>query len=81
MHYMDGGYIVWRYQVKDTVSAWEEDLPSQQFRHDAANGPEVHLHAIVHPVQHDLGSTPVSGGHVACHLRISGTRQSKVQDL
>ena len=36
---------------------------------------------IVHPVEHDLWSPPVAGGHVAGHLIVSGPGQAEVQDL
>lgn len=35
----------------------------------------------MHPVQHDLWGTVPAGGHVAGHLIISVSRQTKVQNL
>ena len=36
---------------------------------------------IVHPVQHDLWSSPVASGYVTSHNLCSGSAQSEVQDL
>ena len=65
----------------DTVCTREQNLPSQQFCHDAPNGPNIHLHSIVHPVEHYLRSPPVSCGDVPSHLLISSSGQTKVKDL
>ena len=59
---------------KDTVSPRKEDLSSEQLRHDTTHRPHVHLLVIVHPVEHDLRSTPVPRCHVAGHLVVRGLR-------
>lgn len=35
----------------------------------------------MHPVEHDLGGPVPPGGHIACHLILSGARQPEVEDL
>ena len=34
---------------------------------------------VVHPVEHDLGSSAVSRGHIACHYLGLGSSQTKIQ--
>ena len=61
--------------MKDVFS----QLPSQ--RHCHSSYYSLTCLVVMHPVEHDLGGPVPPGGHIACHLILSGARQPEVEDL
>lgn len=81
--------IVWRRaeqfgddgELVDVVLAGEERLALKHLGEDAASAPDVHLHIVLLPGEHNLRRSVVSGRNVAGHLRVLDTRKTEVANL
>ena len=73
--------IVWRRaqqlrddgKLVDMVLAGEKGLPLKHLREDAPSAPDIHLHIVLLPGEHDLGGSVVPRGDVASHLGVLNT--------
>lgn len=63
------------------VLSGEKRLSLQHLGKDASCTPDVHLHIVLLPCEHDLRRTVVSGGDVTRHLRVLYTGETEVADL
>lgn len=68
-------------ELVDVVLAGEEGFPFQHLRKDTACAPDVDLHIVLLPCEHDLRRAVVSRRHVSRHLRVLDTREAKVADF
>lgn len=68
-------------ELVDVIFAWEQRLALQHFCEDATSTPDIHLHVVLLPREHDLGRSVVSSGDVASHLRILDTGETEVADF
>lgn len=68
-------------KLVDMVLSREERLSLQHLGEDAACAPNVDLHVILLPGEHDLGGTVISRGNVTSHLRVLNTSQTEIADL
>lgn len=59
----------------------EQWLPFKHLREDAAGAPDIHLHIILLPREHDLWRPVIPCGDVSSHLRVLYTGQAKVANL
>lgn len=63
------------------VLSREEGLSLQHLGEDTACAPDIDLHVILLPGEHDLGGAVISRGHIAGHLRVLDSGQTEVADL
>lgn len=63
------------------VLSREQRLSFQHLREDATRTPDIHLHIVLLPGEHNLGSPVVSCRHVAGHLRVLDASQAEITDL
>jgi len=63
------------------VLSGEQWLALEHFCKDAARAPNVNLHVVFLPSEHNLGRSVVSSGDVSRHLRILYTGETEVADL
>ena len=68
-------------ELVDVVLPGEEGLALQHLRKDAPGTPDVNLHIILLPCEHDLRRSIVSCRDVSRHLRILDSGQAEVADL
>lgn len=81
--------IVWRSsqqlrndgELVHMVLSWEQWLALQHLRKDAPCAPNINLHIVLLPCEHDLGRSVVSSRDVTRHLRVLYTGQTKVANL
>lgn len=59
----------------------EERFSLQHLGEDAACAPDVDLHVVLLPGEHDLGGAVISRGHIAGHLRVLDSGQTEIADL
>jgi hypothetical protein len=82
-------HVIWRStqelgndrELVDMVLSGEQWLSFQHFGEDAARTPDVHLHIVLLPSEHDLGRTVVSCGDISGHLRILNTSKTEIADF
>lgn len=63
------------------VLAGEEGLALEHLGENAASAPDVHLHIVLLPGEHDLGGSVISGRDVAGHLRVLNTCKTEVANF
>ena len=63
------------------ILSWEEGLSLQHFRKDASSAPNINLHIILLPCQHDFGGTVVSCRDIASHLWVLDTGETEIANL
>lgn len=63
------------------VLSGEKRLALQHFGEDAACTPDIHLHIVLLPSEHDLGGSVVTCGDIARHLGILDSRQTEIANL
>ena len=63
------------------VLAGEQRLALEHFRKDTSCTPDVHLHIVFLPCEHDFWGSVVSSGDITGHLRILYTCQTEIADL
>lgn len=68
-------------ELIDVILAREQRLALEHLGKDTPGTPDVNLHVVLLPCEHDLGRSVVSRRDVARHLGILNPRQSKVTDL
>lgn len=68
-------------KLVDMVLSREEWLSLQHLGEDAARAPNVDLHVILLPGEHDLGGTVISCGNVTSHLGVLDTSETEIADL
>ena len=68
-------------ELVDVVLSREERLALEHLSEDAASTPDVHLHIVLLPCEHDLGRSIVSGGDIAGHLRVLDTGEAEIANL
>ena len=81
--------IIWRSTQKfcddgklvDMVLSGEKRLALEHLGEDAACTPDVHLHIVLLPCEHDLRGSVVSGRYVTRHLGILYTGETEVANL
>ena len=84
-----GDNIVWRCsqqlgndrELVDVILSGEEWLALQHFCEDASSTPDVHLHIVLLPGEHNFWCSVVSRRDVAGHLRVLNSRKTEVTDL
>lgn len=81
--------IIWRrsQQVCDDgelvymVLPWEQRLSFKHFCKDTTSTPNIYLHVVLLPGKHDFWCSIITSRHVASHLRILDSGQTKVTDF
>lgn len=68
-------------ELVDVVLAREQRLALQHLCEDTTGAPDIHLHVVLLPCEHDLGSPVVSRRDVSGHLGILDAREAEVADL
>ena len=68
-------------ELVDVIFAGEQRLPFKHLREYAPRAPYINLHVVFLPCKHDLWGTVVSCRHIARHLRVLNTGETKVTDL
>lgn len=63
------------------VLSREERFSIQHLGEDAARAPDIDLHVILLPGEHDLGGAVISRGNITSHLGVLDTRQTEIADL
>lgn len=63
------------------VLSGEERLALQHFGEDTACTPDINLHIVLLPSEHDLGGSVVTCGDITRHLGILNTRQTEIADF
>ena len=63
------------------ILSWEKRLPLQHLCKDTSRTPDVHLHVVFLPREHDLGRSVVSCRDVSSHLCILNAGQTEIADL
>ena len=82
-------HIIWRRakQIRNDrelvhmVLAWEKRLALKHLCKDAACAPDINLHIVLLPREHNLGRAVVSGRDITGHLRVLNTGETKVADF
>ena len=81
--------IIWRRSKKlrddreliDVIFSREQRLALQHLCEDASRAPDVNLHIVLLPSEHDLRRSVVSCGDISGHLGILDTRETEIADL
>jgi hypothetical protein len=81
--------IVWRSaeqlgndrELVDVVLSGEKRLALEHLGENAASTPDIHLHVVLLPREHDLRRSVVSGGDISGHLRVLNTGETEVTNL
>jgi hypothetical protein len=68
-------------ELVDVVLSGEKGLALKHLSEDAAGTPNVNLHIVLLPGEHDLGRAVISRRDVAGHLRILDTGQTEIANL
>jgi len=63
------------------VLSGEQRLALKHLREDAPRTPDIDLHVVLLPREHDLGCSVVSRGNVSGHLGVLYTGETEVADL
>jgi hypothetical protein len=63
------------------VLAREQGLALEHLCENASRTPDVYLHVVLLPCEHNLGRSVVSGGNVSGHLRVLYTGETEVANL
>lgn len=63
------------------VLAGEEWLALEHFGENAARAPDIHLHVVLLPREHNLRRSVVSCRDIACHLWVLYTGKAKIANL
>ena len=63
------------------VLSGEQRLALKHLREDAPRTPDIDLHVVLLPREHDLGCSVVSRGNVSGHLGVLYTGQAEIADL
>lgn len=63
------------------VLSREERLALQHFGEDTACTPDINLHIVLLPGEHNLGGSVVTCGDITRHLGILNSRQTEIADL
>jgi hypothetical protein len=81
--------IIWRCSKKlsddrelvDVILSWEQGLAFQHLCEYASRTPDINLHIVLLPCEHNLGRSVVSRRDIAGHLGILNTRETEITDL
>jgi hypothetical protein len=81
--------IVWRSskqlgddrELVDMVFAGEQRLSIEHFRKNATRAPDVNLHIVLLPREHDFRGTVVARGHITRHLGVLDSRETEIANL
>ena len=68
-------------QKRPTVFPREQRFSLQHLRKNAARTPDINGDVVFLPGQHDFRCSIIPGWHIASHLRILNTGQTKIADL
>lgn len=68
-------------ELVDVIFSWKQRLSFQHLREDTPCTPDINLHVVLLPCEHDLGGSVVARGDISGHLRILNTGQTEVADL
>lgn len=68
-------------KLVDMVLSGEKRLALEHFRKDTSCTPDVYLHVVFLPCEHDLRCTVVTGGNVTGHLGVLYAGQAEIADL
>lgn len=68
-------------ELVDVILPWEKGLPFQHLGENASCTPNVHLHVIFLPGEHDLWCSVIPGRNIAGHLWILYPGEAEVADL
>lgn len=63
------------------VLAGEQRLALEHFCENAASTPDIDLHIVLLPREHDLGCSVVARRDISSHLRILYTREAEIANL
>lgn len=63
------------------ILPWEQRFALQHLGEDAPGTPDVHLHVVLLPREHDLRRTVVPSRDITRHLRVLDPSQAKIADL
>ena len=68
-------------ELVDMVFSGEKRLALEHLRKNTACTPDVYLHVVFLPCEHDLRGTVITGGNVTGHLGVLNTGQTEVANL
>ena len=68
-------------ELVDMVFSGEKRLALEHLRKNTACTPDVYLHVVFLPCEHDLRGTVITGGNVTGHLGVLYTGQAEIADL
>lgn len=68
-------------ELVDVVLSGEQGLSLEHFCKDAPSTPDINLHVVLLPSEHNLGCSVVSGRDITGHLGILDTGKAKVANL
>ena len=68
-------------ELVDVIFSREQWLALQHLREDAARTPDINLHIVLLPCEHNLWRSVVSRGDISGHLGILNTRETEIADL
>jgi hypothetical protein len=68
-------------ELVHVVLSREKRLALEHLSENAARAPDINLHIVLLPREHDLWCSVVSGGNVSSHLWVLYTGETEVTDL
>jgi hypothetical protein len=68
-------------ELVDVVLSGEKRLALEHLGEDAACTPDIHLHVVLLPCEHDLRRSVVSGRDVTGHLRVLDAGKTEIANL
>ena len=68
-------------ELVDVIFSREQWFALQHLCEDAARTPDINLHIVLLPCEHNLWRSVVSRGDISGHLRILNTCETEIADL